>query len=694
MVEAQRIRLSSTWKVQASFTAKSDAFTTPATDFLGGPFYPSSRLIDLADFPGPEGSAFTPIVSVVGDLRSSPPAPAPPITFKMNGQTANYEVNGFTFDWTVSFTSLDPPSGRPSLPGFPDSVPLFHLPFKNWDWQIQAPSVLTCAPRSAADVVVVCNWARLNGYRVRPRGVMHGWSPLTIAPAPADTSKVLLIDLTKSLWQTALLPASAGLPNRVKAGAGATMLQLLQFLETQPGGNGSAPGYSFPHTPAPGNLTVGGVLAIDAHGTAVRTPPGDNLAGSYGSMSNQVLSFTVVCTDPSSSNQDEYVLREVQRGDPDAGALLVHLGRVLLLDATLQVVDNFNLRCESRTDLPATTIFAEPTAKQTTPTNSFADFLNRTGRVEIIWFPFSANPWLHLWTIAPDKPPSSIAVNAPYNYPFADHVPDILQSFVTQILNGIPAVTPLFGQTAALVTANGLDGKGALGNSGAFPVSRDIWGPSKNSLLYIQDTTLRVTANGYAIHLRKPDLQQALFDVTEKYQGMLAAYAARSPQQYPINSALEIRVTGLDDPAEVGVPPGVKADSPILSALGKDATDSQNNWDIALWFDVLTIPQTPHANEFYSELEQWLVTRFSGTAGRLMPEWSKGWAYSQDAGPWTDASFLRHIRQTLTVGRAPDHNWDHALATLAQYDKAHLFSSPFLDQLFQPASTPGRSGKP
>lgn len=684
MVEAQRISLESTWQVQLYFTANSDSFETPATDFLGGPFYPSSRTIDLADFPIAEGGIFTPVAIVSGDIRRSPPPAPPPIKFAMNGQTAKYKVNGYTFDWTLTYDSLDPPSGRPSLPGFPGDVPLFALPFRNWDWQIDHPSVPTCAPRSADDVVAVCNWARQNGYRVRPRGVMHGWSPLTLPASPVDGAKVLLIDLTKSLCGLAFLPASGGLPDRVQAQTGATMLQLLQFLEAQPGGKGSAPGYGFPHTPAPGNLTVGGVLAIDAHGTAVRTLPGDDLPGSYGSMSNQALSFHAVCTDPSASDPDAYAVREFQRGDADAKALLVHVGRALIIDATLQVVDNYNLRCESRTDLAATTIFAQPTPAQPAPPNSFADFLNSAGRVEIIWFPFSTNPWLHIWTVAPEKPPSSIAVSAPYNYPFADHVPTVLQNFITSILNGVPDVTPLFGQMAAQVTANGLDGKGALGNAGAYPVSRDIWGPSKNSLLYIQDTTLRVTANGYAIHLRKADLQQALFDITQQYQMMLANFAAMEPKQYPINSALEVRVTGLDDPSEVRTPPGAKAESPILSALGLDATDRHNSWDIALWFDVLTIPGTPHANAFYAGFEHWLLTRFSGSAGRVMPEWSKGWAYTADGGAWTDADFLKHVRKTLTEGRAPDDNWEFALATLAKYDKSRLFSSPLLDALFQP----------
>jgi len=348
--------------------------------------------------------------------------------------------------------------------------------------------------------------ARHNGYQLRPRGIVHGWSPLSLPTTPNADAKVLLVDLTKGLWQTTFLPASDGLPNRVKVGAGATLLQLLRFLEAQPGGKGPAPGYSFPHTPAPGNLTLGGVLAVGTHGTAVPILHHDDMPASYGSMSNQVLAFTAVCTDPLSPNPDEYVVRSFERGEPETHALLVNLGRALMLGATLQVVDNYNLRCESRTDVPATTLFAPPTPAQAVPPNSFAEFFNCTGRVEIIWFPFSweppplmgpVNPWLHVWTNSPEKPPESVEVNAPYNYPFADNVSDELQNLLPTLLR-TPGVTPLFGYTAARITRDGLkDDK-----------SRDIWGPSKNTLLYVQDSTLRVMANGYAIHLNKFDVQK------------------------------------------------------------------------------------------------------------------------------------------------------------------------------------------
>ena len=145
----------------------------------------------------------------------------------------------------------------------------------------------------------------------------------------------------------------------------------------------------------------------------------------------------------------------------------------------------------------------------------------------------------------------------------------------------------------------------------------------------------------------------------------MASYAARSPAQYPINSPVEIRVTGLDDPNEVQISP--KPESPSLSASGLDSTDAQRHWDIALWFDLLTIPQTPHSNEFYHDLEKWLVERFAGAAARTMPEWSKGWAYSADQGAWTDPGFLKHVREMLTV----DGNWAFALETFAKYDKSH-----------------------
>src|SRR6185436_2863237 len=124
-----------------------------------------------------------------------------------------------------------------------------------------------------------------------------------------------------------------------------------------------------------------------------------------------------------------------------------HLGRALLVDATLQVIDNYNLQCMSMTNFADSVVFAAPKSA-TPPPNSFGDYLNRFGRVEVIWFRTGTNPWLHVWNVAPTKPASSTAVSTPYNYPFADHVPASLQRLLTLLLNGAPSFTPAFGQMA------------------------------------------------------------------------------------------------------------------------------------------------------------------------------------------------------------------------------------------------------
>lgn len=631
-----------------------------------------TRVIDLANSPFRAGLEFWPVVdAVLGKTQAA----SEHVTFALNGETATYQVTGTTLGYDIKLIGADVPV---TLPDFPAGIPLGRYPFANWAHDLVVPGLYTCAPRDAQDVVAVCNWAKDHGFRIRPRGFMHTWSPVTVG-AGIDPDHVLLVDTTKSLCQMTMIPAAAGRPPGVRAGTGATMGSLLDFMEKQPGGKGAAPGYGFPHTPAPGNLTVGGALAINAHGTAVPAPPLDSFSSGYGSLSNRVLEFTAVVTDPLSAVPDSYSLRTFQRGEGDDKAFLAHLGRGFLVEVVLQVEDNYNLRCRSYTDLSGDTIFpaSSPGAP---PPDSFADFLSKYGRVEVIWFPFTTNPWLHVWNVEPVKPAESREVDGPFNYPFADNLDPVLQSFLKHAFSSgaLGPLTPQFGSLMAAATANGLDGKDLLGNM-AYPPSRDIWGPSKNTLLYIQDTTLKVTANGYAVQLRRQDIQQAVHDFTTKVTGLLAQYMEQS--QYPVNSALEIRVTGLDDPANVAVAPGMTAESPVISSLTLDPVAKQNQWDVALWLDVLTIPGTPNAGRFYSDLEEWLLQRFTGTSGRLLPEWSKGWAYTAD-GAWTNGNFITRVRQALTDGRPENDSWGWEAATLRKYDRHDLFFDPFLAGLF------------
>jgi FAD/FMN-containing dehydrogenase len=618
-------------------------------------------------------------------------------------------------------------------PGFPANIAVSQQDYENWSREINVSNLWTCKPESVDDIVQVCNWAKDNNYRVRPRGIAHGWSPLTVTNQSGQTphEHVILVDMTQSPYLSSieLIPANGSQSARVKVGMGATMLDLLGFLEGAPGGQGAAPGYGFPHTPAPGHLTVGGVLAIGAHGTAVPSAAEDFNA-SYGSLSNQIVEFTAVVFDSASG---KYAPVAFKRGQGDDKAFLTHVGRAFLLDATLQVIDNYNLRCQSTMLLNWQTLFQAPTAETPVPPDSLAYFLEQSGRVEIIWFPFSSYPWLKVWTNTPEQPadPTVVVVTEPNNYAFSDSVPDFATDLF-KLLLGVPTSTTLTElifeilkwllQQGALLKgdnsaeATHLSAKlhdisgdltkqlmmsmtGHLNLSALTPVVgklmavmsflglylgnlTDLWGASKNTLLYVQDTTLRVTANGYAIHLRRADVQQAISDFGNQFDSMLLKYQGNG--EYPVNAPLEIRVTGLDDPAKVSVDPGMTAQSPVISALSMDATDIANGWDTAVWFDVLTLPQTPSSYAFYAELEAWFVQRFSGTAGRVLPEWSKGWAYTPESGAWTSTDYIQSIRQTLTTGRSDDNNWDWEVATLKKYDPHNLFSNPFLDQLMTP----------
>ena len=559
--------------------------------------------------------------------------------------------------------------------GFPAGIPVSPETFENWAQMIEVSNAWTCVPQTEDDVVRVCNWAVGAGFSVRARGMMHTWSPLTVTEGES-TANLMLVDLTQKINTIIeISPASGGAPAQVVVQTGATMDALMTALEKAPGG---ANGFSFAHIPAPGNLTVGGALAINAHGTAVPTPPNDDFNVPYGSLSNQVLAFTAVVTPPGSKT---YVAQTFTRGQGDDKAFLTHCGRALLLNVTLQITENYNLRCQSFMNIASTTLFAQPTGS-TPPPNSVGEYLNESGRVEVIWFPVfpgilpPSYPWLKVWTVAPDKPAASRLVAEPYNYPFSDNLPAAVTDILKAIVNGAPGLTPVFSWTFASITSAGLNGD--LGS----PNATDLWGASKNTLLYVKDTTLRVTANGYAVLMKKAQVQQAVADFTTQFSKMLADF--QNNTLWPINSPLEIRVTALDEPSKIVAPSGRTAMSPVISSLSVDPVVQENGWDVACWFDVLTVipdgdPQ--HAYEFYAQLESWFYSHF-GNGFRVCPEWSKGWAYTSGEGAWVNTAVIQAIRDTFTTGRPADDTWSWEINTLAMYDSANLFSNPFLSQVF------------
>ncbi|MFD8307685.1 cholesterol oxidase substrate-binding domain-containing protein [Streptomyces sp. NPDC059690] len=565
-----------------------------------------------------------------------------------DGDDAPWSRRGFLLSAAAlaalpALVAADPAVAAQELPDFPEGVAPYRSAYRNWVGQITSDGLWACAPENPGQVVDIVNWAWRSGWTVRVRGASHGWSPLTITAHTSSDARVLLVDTAPHLTGLSL-----DSPSAVRAETGVTMDALLGHLEEH--------GLGVTAAPAPGDLTLGGALAVDAHGTAVPAKGEQRSAGhTYGSLSNLVLSLTAVVWDEDSG---AYALRTYRRDEADCAALLTHLGRSLVTEVVLRVGANADLRCVSRTDIPAAELFAAPGSDGRT----LAGFLDRAGRVEAIWFAFTEVPWLKVWSVAPTRPLTSRHVTSPYNYPFSDNVPTVVADLVGRMTSQAAwYLAPVLGSAQYDVAAAGL----------VATLSADIWGPSKNTLLYIRPTTLRVTANGYAVLTARAQVQRVVSEFTSFYRERLAAYAALG--RYPVNGSVEIRVTGLDDPADAELD-GARA--PLLSALRREETRPE--WDTAVWLDVLTLPGTPHAEEFLRELERFLLHEFDGEDALTRVEWSKGWAYTDDA-VWSDEEVLG----TVIPGSFGETAWGQAAGILDRLDPHRVFGNGFLDRLFR-----------
>ena len=140
--------------------------------------------------------------------------------------------------------------------------------------------------------------------------------------------------------------------------------------------------------------------------------------------------------------------------------------------------------------------------------------------------------------------------------------------------------------------------------------------------------------------------------------------------------AVEIRVCGLDQPGDCLVP---GAQVPLLSALRP--WPQHPAWDTAVWFDILSIPGTDTANDYYAELEQWIYSNYAGDYAGVRVEWSKGWGYTA-AGAWTNELVVgTNVPASFTQGFAAGADFRAAVDMLDRLDPHRVFSTAFLDRL-------------
>ncbi|MFJ3640408.1 FAD-binding protein [Streptomyces sp. NPDC090108] len=269
--------------------------------------------------------------------------------------------------------AADPARAAAELPDFPPEVALYRSGYRGWVGGFTADGLWACAPAGPDQVAGVVDWAWRKGWRVRARGSSYGWSPPAVAGAATDT-RVLLVDTAPHLTGLAMESASA-----VRAGTGVTLAALLGFLEQH--------GLGLTAAPAPGDLTLGGALAIDTHGAAVpavveHPPPGT----AYGSLSSRVLELTAVVRDGTAGG---HVLRTFRRTDADRAAFLVHLGRSFVTEVVLRVGPDTGTRRAGRTDAPATAPVTGPGSGG----RAAGGPARRAGKVGTVRFTAAVSPW-------------------------------------------------------------------------------------------------------------------------------------------------------------------------------------------------------------------------------------------------------------------------------------------------------------
>ena len=199
--------------------------------------------------------------------------------------------------------------------------------YENWSQMISVEGVLTATPTTDEEALGIVRWAAEHGYRVRPIGAFHTWSPLAFE----DATNIIAIDQSQ---MTGLLDFVYAPVPAATFRAGTTLAQALEALENIDNrGASDAPGWSWPDFPGVPDVTLGGMLAIGAHGAGVRQRA--DQADLYGTVSNLIRGFRAIVSDGSA-----YVIREYRRDEPEAAALLVHLGAAYLLSVTMRVVPN------------------------------------------------------------------------------------------------------------------------------------------------------------------------------------------------------------------------------------------------------------------------------------------------------------------------------------------------------------------
>jgi hypothetical protein len=505
----------------------------------------------------------------------------------------------------------------------------------NWDHETQVNNLWTATPSTPSDVVTLANWAKNNGYKLRASGIMHGWSPITVTTDTVECGTTILVKTSPHLNNMAMVSNA----NQVKVQTGAQMNDLLMFLESK--------GYGFYNYPAVGDITVGGALAVDGHGTGIpangETPsPGS----SFGSLSSLIVSFNAVVWDDATNC---YIIKTFQKSDPEAAAFFVSLGRSFLTEVTLTVVPDYYINCASKTDITMDELCADSTSGQTV-----FNLLGQSGRLDITLYVFTDKPWTKIWTMSTTKPVLSRKVIQPYNYIFADNYPPNILQLLDQIGNaaGTWYLAPELGNAFYVGTVLGL----------TATATANMWGKSKNLLLYYKPNLPHGHEASFAVLTRRDNIQKVLNTFYSFYKALLTQFQQQG--KYPLNGALQLRFNSVNG-NDLG-----------LSAL--HSLNDDRNFDVAIWINFVNsvVPNSPDHGEFMTQIQSFLLGTINGPDATVRAEWSKGYAFTTE-GPFKNTTVLNNV-----IPNSFPNEWQATVNTWNKYDPERIFTNPFLDTQF------------
>ncbi|OXA45156.1 putative L-gulonolactone oxidase 4 [Folsomia candida] len=550
----------------------------------------------------------------------------------------------------MTATSLGP---CPPLPDFPPTSTYTLRPFKTYASDVVIPFCYFSSPRDTPEVLSLANWAKNAGYRVRGVGRMHSWSPITLSKyEPGNICpKFLLVDTTKYLTDIKVTTDFNTSLHSVTLGPGVTLGRLLKTLESHQLGLFSCPAHD--------DLTVGGMLAVGAHGSGIKTATHPKSLGhAYGTFSNLVLEMDVIAWD---NHTRKYVVKTLPRSHPDTKAFLVNLGRTFVTRVKIRVGADQMLRSQTF----FTTVRQLFGTVRDDDKPNLADFLDLYGRIHAFSLGTGgdSNAFLFAWHSEPEKQTTSKFKDTPYNYHF-DNYPPVFNTILRLVLTRVPHIWEFLSRLVfrVVVVVSYLNG------------SRDYWGLSKNHFLYVPKNSPILRANSFVVVTSRQNFQTVVSIIRKDYDDLASEWHVRG--EYPNAGTFDIRVSGVEDPENI-LAEGADAEPPIFSPA--KLVPSHPEYDIVIWFEFATFPETRKAQEFLASLQSRLYRDIHQVHGVLRAEWAKGWAHTGEQA-WDNRTIFNTFPYVFSSSKELSE-WNLGVEILERYDPWRVFGNGLLDRI-------------